>query len=300
MLTWLFIIILAYLFFSFSYFGDKLVLSGPPSPKLYTFYVGILSILVIFLIPFIKFSFPTITGMIWIILEAITYILGLYAMFVALEKFDVSKVMTTIGALQPVVILILTWIFFGFQTITNINFLAFVILFIGSIVISIEKTFKITGNYLVLTLFSSLMFSFAYVFSKLVFLNQSFLQGLVWMNIFTFLFILIFLFDKELRGQIFSKKITLNKKTGILFLFSQSAGGIANILQSFAISLSPVASLAIMNSLRGVQYIFLFIITLIFSFFFPKILKEDISKRIILQKTIAIVLIVFGLGTLIS
>lgn len=275
-----------------------MILSGPPNSKLYTFYVGALSLLVIFFIPFIKLSFPSALGLLWIVLEAIVYILGLYAMFIALEKFDVSRVMTTIGATQPIIILILTWIFLG-TVVTGANLLAFIMLLLASIVISMEGKFKITGNYLILLVFSSLMFSLDYIFSKLVFFNMSFLQGIVWMRIFSFLFVLIFLFDKSLRIQIFSKKTTLNKKTGLLFLSTQSAGGIAGLLQSFAISLAPVSYLAIVNSLRGVQYVFLFIITLFFSFFFPKILKEDISKKVILQKTIAIILIVIGLAFLI-
>ena len=322
MLFWLFIIILSYLFFSLAYFGDKLILSGPPNPKLYTFYVSILGILVIFFMPFTKFNIPNLTGMIFITLEAIVYILGLYTMFTALEKFDVSRVMTTIGALQPILILSLTWIFWGTKVIIGMNFLAFMMLFLGGVIISIEnpssrnsqssfhygaRKFKIDSKYLMLVLFSSLMFSLDYIFSKLVFLEQPFLQGLIWMRMFSFLFVLVFLFDRELKKQVFSsfdfardnKKATLNKKTGILFLFTQSAGGIASLLQSFAISLVPVAYLAIINSLRGVQYIFLFIITLFFSFLFPKILKEEISKKIIFQKTVSILLIVSGLAILV-
>ena len=297
-MLWLFIIILSYLFFGLAFFGDKLILAGPPNSKLYTFYVGALSILVVFFIPFTTFGFPNITGLLWIILEAIVYMLGLYAMFFALEKFDVSRVMTTIGAIQPVIILILTWIFWG-TVITGINFLAFVFLLVGSIIISTEKKYKITNDYLLLVLLSSLLFSLDYVFSKLVFSQQPFLQGLIWMRIFSFLFALFFLFDKSLRKQIFSKKKVVNKKTGLLFFFTQSAGGLANILQSFAISLVPISYLAIISSLRGIQYVFLFLITLFFSFFFPVIFKEDISKKVIIQKTIAIVLIVSGLAILI-
>jgi hypothetical protein len=298
MLSWLLIIILSYLFFSLAYFGDKLILSGPANPKLYTFYVGALSILIIFFIPFVKFSFPDAATTLWITLEAITYVLGLYTMFIALEKFDVSRVMTTIGAIQPVVILLLTWMFWG-AIITGMNLLAFLMLLLGSVIISIEKKNKATINYLPLVLCSAFMFSLEYIFSKMIFLHTSFLLGLIWMRIFSFFIVLIFLFDKTLRGQIFTKRANLDKKTGMLFLLTQSAGGIAGVLQSFAIALAPVSYLAIVNSLRGVQYVFLFMITLFVSFFFPNILKEEISKKIIIQKTVAIILIVAGLAILI-
>ena len=299
MLIWLFIIILSYLFFSLSSFGDKLVLSSRANPKLYTFYVGFLSILVVFLIPFIKFDFPSFTALIWIILEAIVYLLALYSMFLALEKFDVSRVIPTIGAIQPMLILVLTWIFWGPQIMRKMDFLAFIMLFLGSIIISMEKTQKITVDFLKLSMFSSLMFSLDYVFSKFIFLNQPFLQGIIWMRIFSFLFVLIFLFSKEFRKEVFTKQTILDKKRGFVFLFAQLSGGIAYFLQSFAISLVPIAYLAVINSLRGVQYIFLFIITLFFSFLFPKILKEKVSKKIIIQKTISILLIVSGLAILI-
>lgn len=296
---WLIIVILAYLFFSLSFFGDKLVLSGPPNPKLYTFYVGALNVLVILLVPFTKLNSYNTTGLMWAMLTAVVSILGLYTMFSALEKFEVSRVMSTIGALQPILILIFVGIFWGFEAVTSMNFVAFIMLFVGSVAISIKKRLALTLNYLVLTMFSSVMFSLAYVFSKFVFLNQTFLTGLILIGASTFLLALTLLSDKGLRNQIFAKKQPMDKKTGILFLFSQSAGGSANVLQSLAIFLAPVSSLALINALRGVQYIFLFIITLCCSLFFPHILKEDISKKTIIQKSVSILLIVLGLAILV-
>jgi len=52
---------------------------------------------------------------------------------------------------------------------------------------------------------------------------------------------------------------------------------------------------AIINALAGVQYAFLFILTTIISVYFPKIIKENITPRIIAQKLSAITLIAAGL-----
>ncbi|MSU54393.1 MAG: hypothetical protein EXS48_00945 [Candidatus Staskawiczbacteria bacterium] len=299
MILGIFIIIISYLFFSLAFFGDKLVLSGPLNPKLYVFYVGILNIIVIFFLPFTIWHSYNLVGLFWAVLVAITTLFGLYTMFVALEKFDASRVMPTVGALQPIFILVLTWIFWGVQSITRMNFLAFTMLLVGSIAISVERKFTVTVHYLLLTVFSSLMFSLAYIFSKMVFLHVLFFPGIILMGLCISFFTLAFLFDKNLRAQVFSKKPALDKKTGALFIFTQGAGGIANLLQSLAISLVPVSYLAIINSLRGIQYVFLFIITLFFSYFLPKIMKEDISKKVIIQKTISVVLIIVGLAVLV-
>jgi len=299
MISWLIVIVIAYIFFGLASLGDKLVLAGKPKPNSYTFYMGIFGIFVVLLIPFIKFGVPNSAGLFWIILDAIVRVIGVYTMFVALEKFDVSKVMATIGATQPIFIFILTWIFWGPQVMSGIDILAFILLFLGSVIISIEKTSKITSSYLKITLLSSLMFSLDYIFLKFVFLNQPFLQGIIWIMIFIFLFVLVFLVSRKSRAEIFEKKMIFNRKTQVTFLTAQSFGSLGNFLQSFAISLSPVAFLAIINSLRGIQYIFIFLITLCLSYFYPKVLKEEISKKIIIQKTVSIIFIAVGLALLV-
>ncbi|MCX6718027.1 MAG: hypothetical protein NTY81_00285 [Candidatus Staskawiczbacteria bacterium] len=299
MIYWLIATILAYLFFSFASLGDKLVLAGKPKPNSYTFYVGIFGIFVILFIPFINFGFPDNAGLTFVILDAIVRILGMYTMYKALEKFDVSKVVATIGATQPIFIFILTFIFFKPQAMPLIDIFAFLILLAGSVVISAGKNIKITADYLKITIFSSLMFSFDYIFAKLVFQSAGFLQGVVWTGIFIFLFVFVFLLRKKSRKEIFAKRMILSRKTEKSFVFAQVSGGIANFLQSFAIYLAPVAFLATINSLRGIQYIFLFIIALLISYFYPKVLKEELSRKIILQKIVSIILIAVGLAILV-
>jgi len=300
---WLSAVILAYLFFGLASLCDKLVLSGTtqgaPRPKPYTFYVGLFSLLVILLIPFVRPNFPGAIGLVWIILDAIVHVVGLYAMYVALERFDVSKVIATIGATQPVFIFALTWIFWGPQMLQLPDVLAFVMLVAGSVIISIEKTAKVTGDYLKITIFSSIMFAFDYIFAKFVFINQTFWPGIIWIGIFIFLAASTLLLKKSSRKEIFEKKMVENKKTQAVFLYAQAFGGAGNFLQSFAIALSPIAFLATVNSLRGIQYVFLFLMTLFSSLFLPKLLKEELSKKIIFQKIISIALIAIGLAILV-
>jgi hypothetical protein len=50
-----------------------------------------------------------------------------------------------------------------------------------------------------------------------------------------------------------------------------------------------------MNAMKGLQYVFLFIFALIISAAFPKLLNEKTSKTIIIQRIIAIILIIIGL-----
>lgn len=296
---WLTAIILSYLFFALASLGDKIVLAGPSKPKSYTFFVGVLSLLSVFIIPFVEFGFPSGIGLAWVILEAIVYVAGLYAMFYALEEFDVSKVIPTIGATQPVIIAVLSVLFWGYQTIKGNEILAFIILLTGSVLISIDKNPKVTKKSLQISLITSVLFSLDFVFSKFVYTEMAFWQGFIWMRIFSFVFVLIFLFDKGFRKEIKGDNSGFSKKTGVVFLLAQTFGGLANVLQSWAIYLVPVAYLAIMNSMKGIQYVFLFILAILISSFLPKVLKEEINKKIIIQKIVSILLIGLGLAILV-
>ena len=298
MISWLLVIILSYFFFSLAFLGDKMILSGAPKPALYTFYVGALSLLVVFFIPFIKFSIPNYQTMGWIIAEAIVYIAGLYAMFRALEKFEVSKVMTTIGATQPIFVFFLVWLFWGLENITGLEIFAFFLLLVGSIGISFEKNANKNRGYINITIIASILFSLDYIFQKLVFLDQPFLQGFVWMRLASFVVVLFLLFSKNLRKELFVKKenVVFDKKISTIFVCSQSAGGIANGLQGAAIFLAPTAFLPIINALRGIQYVFLFLLTLFVSYAFPKILQEKNDRTVIIRKSISIIVIAAGLA----
>jgi len=299
-MLWLLTITLSYLFFAISSLGDKIVLSGPAKPKSYTFFVGLFSILVVLLIPFVDFVIPSGIVWGWIILEAFIYVVGLYCLFYALEHFEVSKIIPTIGATQPIFIALLSLLFFGSQFLSGREIIAFVVLLLGSILISIDKNPKITKRSLQVGILASFFFSLDFIFSKFVFNDLSFWPGFIWMRIFSFVFVLFFLFDKGFKKEMKEDIGVNNKKTGTLFIFTQASGGAANILQSLSISLVPAAYLAIMNSMKGIQYVFLFLMVVFVSNFLPNVLKEELSKKIILQKIISIIVIGLGLIILIA
>jgi len=295
MILWFFVIVASYFFFSVSVFGDKLLLAGKPNPKSYTFYVGILNSSVLLLLFFVPMGLPSLSVIFWAILSGLATILALYFMFCAVEQFEVSRVMPALGGLQPIFVFLLTDIFFGWQTVTLTGFFAFVALIAGSVLISVEKSLSLEPTYVKLVTGSALLFSLSYVFSKMVFLGMPFLSGLILMGAATACIASSLLLGAGFRRAIFGKHAAFDRKNGVVFLSFQLSGAAAGFLQNWAIALVPVGFLAIMNSLRGIQYIFLFAITLFFSLFLPHIFTEKISPGIILKKSLSILLIGLGL-----
>ena len=297
--NWLIIAILGYFAFALASLGDKIILGQSPRPRAFTFFVGIFNVLVVLMIPFISFSWPSGYAGFWIILNAIVYIFGLYGMFSALEKFDVSRVVPAIGATQPVFIFLLTWLFWGPQNINVQQIIAFVLLLLGTVLISLNRSGDLfTKESLVISLVTALLFSLDFIFSKFVYLEMPFLQGFIWIRIASFVIALLLLLNNNFYKDVFSKRARNKTKfsTGVLFVGFQVAGGIATVLQGLSIALVPIAFLAIINALRGVQYVFLFGFSIACTIFIPKILKEYISKGAIIQKVISILIIGLGLA----
>ena len=300
MILWFLVIVASYFFFAISVFGDKLLLAGKPDPRSYTFYVGILNTSVLLLLLFTRhLNWPAPLTVFWALLSGLATILALYFMFCSVEQFEVSRVMPALGGLMPIFIFILTQVFFGWQGLSVAGYLAFALLVAGSVFISTETSLSFKPAYIELVSGSAFLFSLSYIFSKMVFLQEPFLPGLVLIGMATAMIALTLLVDARFRRAIFGKHATFNRQNGVLFLSFQLSGAAAGFLQNWAIALVPVGYLAIMNSIRGIQYVFLFIITLSFSYFAPRIFKEKVSKKIVLQKSFSIFLIILGLALLI-
>lgn len=299
-MSWLLIIILAYFFLALSSLGDKLFLKGKEKPENYVFYVGALSGLVVFLIPFINnFTIPSLEIIFLAFLEGVIYIIALYALYYALDRFEVSVVVPSMGGLQPIFIFFLSLVFFQLKVFDFKNILALALLIIGTFLISINKKEKgINKKALLFSGVGAVFFALDFILTKQVFLTQPFLQGLVFMRIFSFLTVMIFLLNKRFRKGIFRKKEKkINKR--MLFFGTQVSGGIGIFLQSYAISLVPVVFLATLNALKGVQYVFLIFLTFIISTFYSKFLKEDFEKKVFIRKIVSVIVISLGIALLV-
>ena len=87
----------------------------------------------------------------------------------------------------------------------------------------------------------------------------------------------------------------MNNKGGkriiILNVLSELLSISGNLLTSFAILLAPVTVVYLVGAF---QPVILFMITLIGTYFYPDIIKEDLSKKVLIPKIIAIIIMIIG------
>jgi len=290
-MLWLIVILIAYFLFSITSLGDKYLLVGPPEPKIYSFYVGLLSILALILAPFVGFFVPSAFMVIFCLFVGMIYLFAIFSLYQGLEYFEASRIIPALGGLVPVFTFLLVYLFSG-EFLGFKETIALVLLVIGSVLITYVPKKKIISESLKISAIGAVFFSLVFIMSKYVYIALPFWTGFIWIRIGVFLTALFLLFSARVRKDVFGKnKSSFNKKTGTIFVVNQLVGAGAFVLQSWSVALVPLVFVSIINALQGVQYIFLFI----FSLFFLKSLKEDISKRIIIQKIIAIIIIIIGL-----
>lgn len=323
-MLWLPVAISSYFIFAAVNIVDKYLLAGPmPSPRVYSFYMGILGILALALIP-LGFSIPELSQIILSLFAGAIFILGLLSFYTALRLFEASRVIPAIGGLLPLFTFGLTFIFSRGKEIFSLqDFIALTFLILGSVIITLEKKksalrqgsglietsarqqgsglilsrveASVTLKSLQISALTALLISLAFILTKFVYLNQPFWSGFIWIRIGGFMTALCFLFTKEVREEIFKKKAIFQKKTAGIFFSARIAGAGGLVLQNWAIALAPLAYLTIINALAGIEYAFILIFIIILSLKFPRILKENISGGILLQKILAVFLISIGL-----
>lgn len=299
-MLWLTVTTLSYFLLALSFLADKYLLAGRiQSPRLYTFYIGLAGILVLALAPFVGFTIPDPEQILLALACGFFFILGLFWLYKALYLFEASRVMPAAGGMTPFFSALLVFIFSGGKaTLTNSEYLAVALLILGSILITYQKSQKISAKCFLISCFAAILLAFYFVSAKYVYLGQPFWSGLIWIRIGGFLTVLFFLFSAEVRKQIFAPKSGPKKQgaTAVLFFGNQAVGAGGNLLQSWAVALSPLVYVTVINALSGVQYVFLFIFSIILSLKFPRVLKEDVSRKIIIQKITAIILISGGMA----
>ncbi len=308
---WLFIAILAFFIFAINSLADKLLLKRPiPEPIAYAFFVGLLSIGALILIPFgFTLNTPFYIAAAAII-SGILFFLYLVVYFKLLFKGEASRIVPASGALIGIFTFILSRIFLKEQ-LHPAQILAFLLLILGGILITLKlkssnKTKNSADNSYItcagwakiffLLCLSSLFFAASFVILKYVFFHTAFVNAFIWSRLGMVLASISLLAIKHFRLLIFSKVKTIAAKTGFLITGNKTLAGLGALLMNFAIS---KGSVTLISAASGIQYVFIFIFTIIIFFINPNILKEEVAKKVIIQKILAIVFIAVGLTLLV-
>lgn len=291
------IAIVAYIFNAGSILVDKILIkTAIPRPLAYTFYVNILQLLAVFLIPFgftLEFDRSTYLA----ILAGLVGVFAFYTYFSSLKHNEASVVGPLVGMFNPLFALLLGGIFLS-QILTRLQYVSFFILIIGAVFLTLNywKTKISFGRKFLWMIASGFFFGLSYVLLREAFLGTTFLNAFIVSRLAAGCFTATFLIHPTIRKQVISFEKSehgiTSRRTQLLLISGQVMGALSVTLIAYGISL---ASPALVNSLFGVQYLVILISSIILSKKYPHLLGEHLSKHLILQKIIGAGIISLGL-----
>jgi len=296
-MDWLIFAILSYLFWAFCNITSKVLLTNyVKNIFVYTIFIGFAGLLPLLLIPFKNLTIPNTQLLIITLITGMLYIYALMPYLKALSVEEVSRVIP-LWRFTPLFVLIFSIGFVGEQ-LSFFEIIAFFLFLLGGFLISVQKlkeTFKISKAFYFI-LFSSFLFGIYHTLTKFVYLNQSYYDGFILIRIGSFISALSILLIKKYRISLIDTFSFISNKTKGAILFYEILNLIGLAFFNFAVS---IGSVSLVSASAGIQSIFVLLLASILSLKFPQILKEEISTKILLQKLIAIILIIVGAGMIV-
>jgi len=291
-MTWIYFAVSAYLLLAISGVIDKFLVSKVVRhPAAYAFYIGITGPFSLLLAPF-GLKMISVSDFYIAAVAGACFVLGMYYYFTAVSKASVSRILPIFGGLLPLFTLILAYFALN-ERLDFSQYWAFAFLVFGPILLAYKKEAGgLQKSALAYSALAALLMALTAVLSKHIFEVSNFVSGMVWTRMSFLPVALLFLLTPENRQRILRAPKQARAGNIVIYYTSRFSGSVAGFLQNYAVSLGSVT---VVNALQGTQFVFLLGLTTGLSLYFPKVLKEQISKGILQQKILAIVLISLGL-----
>lgn len=228
-----------------------------------------------------------------IILNGALLIVAYIPYYYALNNEDASSVVP-LYQLIPIFTFVLGFILFR-ETISQTQIFAGILIIIGAVLISIDLDrggINIKKRVLLLMSLSSLLISIHFLVFKFIAVEETFLRTVFWEYIgAAIVAIFLLLFITSFRNN-FVDALKENS-IGVIFinLINEVINITAKIFANYASLFVPVV---VVNLANGLQPFFVFVIGIILTLTLPFLGKEKITRKFIIQRTVAIVILFVG------
>ena len=274
---------------------DKILLGKRlPDPLVFAFFTGITSLGVLILAPF-GFAFIYGQAMAAAFISGAASLASIYFFYEALRLSDTTRVVPLVGLSSPLFILGLNYVA-GREYLQGLEFSALFFFIAAGVFLSIEwHTDGLGSNFHILAFLLSLASAFflalTLFYAKIVFEESPFIAGFIWIRLWAATAAASLLILAGLRRRIFTGSLKTTSESYGFFLTNKVIGAAGFILLSYSIKLGPAS---VINAMRGLENLFVFLLALFFTIFFPRVLKESFSWRSLLFKTMGILLAGIG------
>ena len=292
--NWIFFILAAQTIWAFTSVLDKFVISKGyiKNPLVYIVLNGLMNILLLFLLPFVDFTPLKFADFLIALFSSASITIAVILYYKAVQYEEISRITILVQSI-PLFVLVLSFILLD-ESLTKKSLIGFLFLMAAGLLVSYKKTgkkFKLSKAFY-LMLVSDIFVAFAYVSAKHIFNVTSFWSAAMWLRLISFVAVLTLLIP-SVRNEFAETFKNMKNKIKGLMGFKMIIDFTSFIISDFAILLGPVALVSAMSA--SIAPLLVFIAALFTSIYLPKIVKEEIDRKTILTKLLAIALIITGI-----
>lgn len=292
--NWVIFVILAQLIWSFTTMIDKFVISKKhiTSPLVYIIINGLTNLTFLFLLPFFSFEHLKLADFMIALLSSIGFAVGVTLYYKAVQYEEISRI-TLLYQSTPLFVFLLSMIFLG-ESLPGYHVIGFLLLLFAGIIVAYKKSHNkfVLSKAVYYMIISNVFIAIAYISAKHVFNVTGFWSAVLWLRLTGFVALSVLLIPSVRKDFFRTFKAMKNKIKGLIG-FKMMLDASAFIASDFAILLGPVSLVSALSNAS--LPLFVFILTLLTTFYFPEIIKEDIHKKSFVIKLVAIILVIAGI-----
>lgn len=260
-------------------------------PKVYAFYVAIISGVVLILVPFGVVHLPSLYTVSLSLLIGFTFIASIVTLYSALKHANATDVVAWLAAVSTLTTFVFS--FFVLNEQLPASFAVSLILFL--IGMALVGHFRFYARSFLLVVCSGILFGFSAVFIKVLFAQTDFIDGFFWSRMGNVAGALSLLLFPSVRKTFFSVSKSVSNATSSLVVTNRILGGVSFLCVLYAIRLGSVS---VVNALSSLQFVFIFLLIFLLRKRLPEFYQHEFRPGHVFHKILAILFIMAGFFTL--
>lgn len=256
-------------------------------PGVYVFYVGMISGVVLLLLPFGLVHLPDMTTL-WLSLDiGFVFIASILFLYRALKHANATDVVAWLAATSALTTFIFGALFLNEQLPGSFPFAMglFVLgmLFVGHFRFYARSFFQV--------IVAGALFGFSAILLKILFSHTSFIDGFFWSRMGNMVAALCLLLFPSIRNHVFHITRSTSSHVGALIVLNRVLSGVAFLCILYAIR---VGSVSLVNALSSLQFVFIFLLIFLLAKYMPRLYAHEFRSGHVLHKIVAMCFISVG------
>lgn len=232
------------------------------------------------------------TPVILVLFAGAVQIVAVFAFYQAISKDEISRVIP-LFQLTPIFVLILSFLFLG-EVLTFNHYLSFLLILLGGFLVSLKKVegvFRLRGAFWWMIL-CGLIYAIQIVILKPLYVNYPFWDLTAYLGFGQFIPTIILVLIPRFGKRFIKSMRELKISSWTLLISSMFLALTASLSGFWALVTGPVSLISVF---RGFQSVFVLAYAVFFSIWLPRFFKEELDKRVLGTKVLAILLMGIGL-----